>query len=112
MEGLVELHGNWSQPRDFHGNVVGRFRKSTSDDARNGGCRQGYSAAMETWIQSRLEGYAQCDELPADEKISPALVPRTNLLQAHGVKQEPNGLKDRAGFPLHTEFVPVLLLEN
>jgi hypothetical protein len=63
---------------------------------------------MEIWIHSRLEENDRRDELPSEKEISAALVPRTSLIQAHGINQEPNRLNPPR-LPLWAEFVSALL---
>lgn len=81
MQGLVEFPGDSSRAGDFQDNVVVRFREDSSDDARNVGYRAGSAAAMEAWVQTRLENYGQRDGLPADEEISRSLVTAAYIVQ-------------------------------
>ena len=71
MEGLVEFPGDSPRASDFHGNE--RYRRGSSE-ARNDGYRPGSAAALGAWVQTRLQGYGQRDGLPANEKISRAVV--------------------------------------
>jgi hypothetical protein len=79
MEGLVEFPGDSPRAGDFQANVVARFRQDSSDDARNVGYRPGSAAAMEAWVQTRLEDYGQGDGLPADEEISRSVVTAAHI---------------------------------
>lgn len=81
MQGLVEFPGDSSRAGDFQDNVVVRFREDSSDDARNVGYCAGSAAAMEAWVQTRLENYGQRDGLPADEEISRSLVTAAYIVQ-------------------------------
>jgi len=60
------------------------FREDSSDDARNVGYRPGSAAALEAWVQTRLENYGQRDGLPADDEVSRSVVTATHILQTDG----------------------------
>src|ERR1700676_2328932 len=98
MEGLVEFPGDSPRSAEFQGKVVGRFRESTSDDARNDGCRRVWASAIETWLKARLEVYDQCDDFPAGEKTPRSAVTPAHVVQTDSLKKEPNRLKPAAAF--------------
>lgn len=94
MQGHVEFPGDSSREDDFQDNVVVRFGGDSSDDASNVGYRAGSAAAMEAWVQTRLENYGQRDGLPANEEISRSLV-----TAAYIVQPMTTGSKDLAANP-------------
>jgi len=81
MEGLVEFSGDSRRAGDSQSNVVTRFPEDSSGDARNVGYRPGSAAAMEAWVQTRLEDYGQRDGLPAEEEISRSVVTAAHIVQ-------------------------------
>ena len=86
MQDLVEFPGDSSREEDdSQDNMVVRFRKDSSDDARNVGCRAGSATAMEAWVQTRLENYGQRNGLPANEEISRSLVTAAYIVQTDGL---------------------------